>query len=223
MTISKLLLSTSVATSLLLSGCGTLSLETNVKMTKSVWLKPTKKDKATIFISLKNISEENLDILPLLKQRLEKKNFILVDSANNANYVMMINILFANNLKEAADIQTAGKLGVATGVISAAGNSSSGDSLLVGASIALASGLVSAALADETYRAVVDVVIDEKSKDPRHNNTLESVESSDSIMGAGFKEHKTRVLAEAVQTNLKLAEALPILSKEVAKQLSNIF
>jgi len=31
------------------------------------------------------------------------------------------------------------------------------------------------------------------------------------------------VLAEAVQTNLKLNEALPILSQKVATQLSNIF
>jgi len=213
MKIKKILLSSSVAVALFLSGCGTLALETNVKMTKSVWLKPTNKEKQTVFISLKDISGENLNILPLLTQNLKSKNYTIVDNADDAHYVMMINILFANNLKEAQALKAAAGMGITTGIIAAGGGSNTGDSLLIGASIALASGLIGKALEDETYRAVVDVVIDEKS----------NVENSSSVMGAGFKEHKTRVLAQAIQTNLKLTEALPILSKEVAKQLSNVF
>jgi len=213
MKIKKILLSSSVAVALFLSGCGTLALETNVKMTKSVWLKPTNKEKQTVFISLKDISGENLNILPLLTQNLKSKNYTIVDNADDAHYVMMINILFANNLKEAQALKAAAGMGITTGIIAAGGGSNTGDSLLIGASIALASGLIGKALEDETYRAVVDVVIDEKS----------NFENSSSVMGAGFKEHKTRVLAQAIQTNLKLTEALPILSKEVAKQLSNVF
>ena len=203
-----------VVIAILISGCSTLSLETNVKMTKSVWLKPVEKEKRSVYISLKNISQENLEILPILKSRLEAKNYVLVDNSNNADYVLMINILFANNLKEAYAIKNAVGIGVATGIIAAAGNSGTKDSLLIGATAALATGLVTKALEDETYRAVVDVTVEEK---------REEIGVSSEIMGRGYKTHQTRVLAEAVQTNLKLDEALPVLSNKVAIQISNIF
>lgn len=203
-----------VVIAILISGCSTLSLETNVKMTKSVWLKPVEKEKRSVYISLKNISQENLEILPILKSRLEAKNYVLVDNSNNADYVLMINILFANNLKEAYAIKNAAGIGIATGIIAAAGNSGAKDSLLIGATAALATGLVTKALEDETYRAVVDVTVEEK---------REEIGVSSEVMGQGYKTHQTRVLAEAVQTNLKLDEALPALSNKVAMQISNIF
>jgi len=195
------------------TGCATLELETNVKMTKSVFLKPVNNEKRTVYVSLKSITGDNLDILPLLEKNLKSKNYILVNSAEDAQYVLMVNILFANNLKEAYAIRNGAALGVTSGIIAAGSGSNTRDSLLVGATVALASGLVSKALEDETYRAVVDVVVDEKSDNGNKK----------SIMGEDYKEQKTRVLAEAVQTNLKLNEALPILSQKVATQLSNIF
>lgn len=199
---------------ILISGCGTLSLETNVKMTKSIWLKPVEKEKKRVYVSLKNISQENLEILPILKSRLEVKNYALVDSSKNADYVLMINILFANNLKEAYAIKNAAGVGITTGIIAAAGSSNTRDSILIGATAALATGLITKALEDEIYRAVVDVTVEEK---------REEAEASSEVMGQGYKTHQTRVLAEAVQTNLKLEEALPVLSDKVATQISNIF
>jgi len=199
----------------LLTGCATFELQTNVKMTKSVFLKPVNnKAEKTIYISLKNISQENMDILPLLEERLKSKGYTLVKSAEDAHYVLFINILFANNLREANAVKAATGLGIAGGAIAAGSNSNTGDSLLIGAGIALASGLVGKALEDETYRAVVDVVVDEKS---------DQSGNSQSTMGDDYKEHKTRVLAEAVQTDLKLEEALPILTEKVAIQIANIF
>ncbi len=203
-----------VAIAILFSGCGTLFLETNVKMTKCVWLKPAEKEKKSIYVSLKNISQENLEILPILKSKLEAKNYVFVESSTNADYVLMINILFANNLKEAYAIKNAAGVGITTGIIAAVGSSSTRDSLLVGATAALATGLVTKALEDETYRAVVDVTVEEK---------REEAGLSSEIMGQGYKTHQTRVLAEAVKTHLKLDEALPVLSDKIATQISNIF
>ncbi len=207
----KMLILTIVTTPFF-TGCGTLGLQTNVKMTKSVFLKPENAQDRSIYISLKSMTGDHLDILPLLKKNLHTKNYTIVDNAKDAHYVLMVNILFANNLKEAYALRNGAALGATTGIIAAASGSNTGDSILIGAAVALAGGLVSNALEDETYRAVVDVVVDEKSK-----------YGDGSIMGQDYKEHKTRILAEAVQTNLKLNEALPILSNKVATQLSNIF
>lgn len=201
-----------LASALLFTGCATMELQTNVKTTKSVFLKPDAIESKTIYISSKSIIGDKLEILPLLKTKLAKKGYRIVENTDEANYVLMTNVLFANNLKEAHAVKAAAGMGITGGVMAAASGRGLGKSLLVGASFALASGLVGKALEDEIYRAVVDVVIAEKTDG-----------AQSSVMGDGYKEHKTRILAEAVKTKLKLDEALPVLSEKIATQLSNIF
>ena len=199
---------------LFFSGCATTDLQTSVKMTKSVWLQPAKTKGKSIYVSIKNTSQEHIEIEPLLIQQLQSKGFKIVNDAKVADYVLMVNILFANSLREANAVKTGTGLGVASGVIaSTSSNSNMKDSLLIGAGVALASGLVAHSLEDETYKAVVDLVVNEKL----------SGASGKSLMGSGYKEHKTRILAEAVRVDLKLDEALPILSEKIAKQIADIF
>lgn len=114
------------SSALVFNGCGTMTLQTNVKMTKSVFLKPTKQDKKSVYISLKNISGENLNILPLLKEKLKQKNYIIIENSSDANYVLMVNILFANNLKEANALKASVGSGIATGAIAAGSGSHTG-------------------------------------------------------------------------------------------------
>ena len=208
-----------LGSTLLFAGCGTLSLETNVKMTKSVFLRPVPVDKKSVYVSLKNISEENLEIMDLLQTHLKTKGYALNDNPETAEFVLMVNILFANNLKEAHAISAAAGMGVTGGVVAAGSGSNTGDSLLIGAGMALAAGLVGKALEDETYRAIVDVSVNQRLPLGEDYDATEKT----GTMGRGYKEHRTRVIAEAVQTNLKLEEALPILSADVARQITNIF
>lgn len=203
----------------LFSGCGTLGLETNVKMTKSVFLRPVPIEKKSVYVSLKNISEERLEVIEGLQKNLKLKGYQLIDDPDHAEFVLMVNILFANNLKEANAIRAASGMGITGGVIAAGSGSNTGDSLLIGAGMALAAGLVGKALEDETYRAIVDVSVNQRLLDGEGYDATEKT----GTMGREYKEHKTRVIAEAVQTNLKLDKALPILSADVAKQISNIF
>jgi TraT complement resistance protein len=203
---------------LLISGCATTKLQTNVKMTRSVFLKPVVKEKKTIFFSTKNISGEALDIEPLIAKNIAQKGYARIEDPEQAQYVLIVNILFANNLKEANALKAATGMGITGGVIAAGSGSNTGDSLLIGATMALAGGLVGKALEDETYRAVVDVSISHKLPEGERFST-----ETAGTMGRAYKEHKTRVLAEAVKMNLELKEALPILSHDVARQISNIF
>jgi len=211
--IFKKIISSSLVLGLFFSGCATLNLETKVKMTNSIWLKPTVAEKKSVYIQFKNTSGEDFNLVPAIKENLLKKGYIVVENPNKAKYVLMVNILFANNLKEANAIKVAGNTGAVTAIIASGSGSSTRDSLLVGATFALASGLASSALEDETYRAVVDVVIDEKTDDTDEKG----------IMGDGYKEQKTRIFAEAVRADLKLKEALPVLQKKIATQIANIF
>jgi len=206
-------ISTLLPITLLLSGCGTMQLQTNVKMTKDIVLNHTNKQK-TIFIEIQNLAGNNFNLLPLLKKDLEKKGYKIVDNKYMAKYVLTVKILFANNLKKALAIKAGATTGLAGGFIAKAGGHNTGDSILIGATIALATAAIGSALEDEIYRAVVEVNIDQKDKTCKHYSP---------IMGNCYEEQKTRVLAEAVKTNLKLNEALPILSKKVANKISTIF
>lgn len=111
-------------------------------------------------------------------------------------------VLIRHNLKEARAIQTAVASGVFGGVSALASGSNGSNSLIVGATAALAGGLIGKALEDETFRTVIDINVVNNS-----NNSNEN----------------TRVYCEAVKTNLNLNEAMPILEKEATKSIVNIF
>jgi outer membrane lipoprotein SlyB len=99
-------------------------------------------------------------------------------------------------------LQVAIASGVFGGVGALASGSNGSNSLLIGATAALAGGLVGKALEDETFRTVIDITV----KDNQTNG-----------------EEKSRVYSEAVKMNLNLDEAIPILEKESTKSIVNIF
>ncbi len=68
-------------------------------------------------------------------------------------------MLFANNLKEANAVKNGLSAGVTAGTVSVISGRGSSNSLLVGASAALAGAIVGKAFEDEVYRAVVDISI----------------------------------------------------------------
>jgi hypothetical protein len=161
------------------------------------------------------MTKDNLKLLPLLKQELTKKGYKIINNKYKAQYVLVIKILFANNLEEALAITQAGvSNGLVGGFVAKAEGHNTEDSVLIGAAVALATATINSALKDEIYRAVVEVDVEQKDKTCKHYSP---------IMGNCYQEHKTRVLAEAVKTNLKLNEALPILSKKIADKISTIF
>lgn len=74
---------------------------------------------------------------------------VILASSEEANFYLHVNTLFADNLKEAANLNTALFGGAAAGAIATA-NNSAGNSLLIGVGVALAMGITDRALADET-------------------------------------------------------------------------
>jgi alpha-N-acetylglucosamine transferase len=177
-------------------GCGTFQMQTNVKMTQDINISPIKKK--IIFINIKNSSKQKLYLLKNLKINLEKQGYTIVNHKNNASLILNINILFANNLKEAYALKASAGIGVVTGNNYV--RNGDGKSLLVGATIALTGIIINSIAEDEIYRAVIDI----------------------SIL-KNHKKYDSRILAEAKATNLKLSEALPILSSKVSNKISQIF
>jgi len=188
---------------LLLTGCGTFSLESNSKMTKSVFLKDLKPEKS-IYLVKTNTAQVNDNIGALTKENLSKKGYTFVDDPQKATYILRINTININNHKQQNIAKGAAVAGTSAGIIGYAATNS-GTAGIEGALVgAVVGGLFAYATADGEVRMQVDVVITE-------------------AMDGKEYAHKTRVIAEAKQVHLTPEEGQPILEKQVAKSISGIF
>lgn len=190
---------------LLLVGCATMQLETNSKLTRTIVIDHSQLTNKTIYLQVTNTANsggEKMNLNENIINSFKAKGYEIVDSSQKASYSLFVNVLFANNLKEARAIQTAVASGVFGGVGALASGSNGSNSLIVGATAALAGGLIGKALEDETFRTVIDIQV--------VNNLNNSNEN-------------TRVYCEAIKTDLDLNEAMPILEKEATKSIVNIF
>lgn len=182
-----------------------MQLETNSKLTRTIVIDHSNLTNKTIYLQGSNTANsggEKMNLNENIINSLKAKGYEIVDSSQKASYSLFVNVLFANNLKEARAIQTAVASGVFGGVGALASGSNGSNSLIVGATAALAGGLIGKALEDETFRTVIDINVVNNS-----NNSNEN----------------TRVYCEAIKTNLDLNEAMPILEKEATKSIVNIF
>ena len=246
-----------VALASMLGGCATTELQTQAKMTRSIFLEPVKKAKQTVFVSVHNTSGQKIDLKDKLIEKLEKKGYHVVDDPDAAHYILMVNVLFANNLKE-ANAAGAAAFGAAVGAGVGIHGGSWEDALIGGVAAATVGGLVGKATEDDIFRMVVDVVIREKTnqkvavkeenivgqanvENRRRAGFMNSfggpsrsvdeaghlndniVEKKRTAYHANYIEKRTRVFAEAVKLNLKLADAIPILEEKTSDSIAGIF
>lgn len=182
----------------LFAGCGTSTLATQTLMTRSIILEPKKA--VSVYITYKNTALSHIELQPVLEDALTKKGIHISDDYEKATYKLFVNILFATNIKQALAVQNATVAGVSGALVGTAVKSSLKEGAIVGAAAALGATVVSKALEDEIYKAVVDIQVD-----------------------GDAKTQKTRVFAEARQMNLDKSVALPRLSQIVASQIAEIF
>ncbi len=192
------------AIGLFFTGCGTATLQVQSKMTRTISIEPSLLQKKVVYLRVTGTNASVLEIEAPLRKALEERGVILTNDANEATMSLHVNTLFANNLKEAASYQASVLGGVASGAVARSMGNSGGDSILIGIGVAIAMGVADRALADETYRAVIDVSF----------RTQANNKWSD--------EDKTRVLVEAVRMGLNLQEAKPIMEEQAVLKIVEI-
>lgn len=191
---------------LALSGCATSSLQTQAKMTRSISLNPDQLKDKRLYLRITGTQASKIELEMPLKKALAQRGVSVVENSDDATWYLHIDTLFADNLKEAARLDVALFGGMAAGAISTL-NNSGGDSLLIGVGVALAMGIADRALADETYRAVINVSLQERDHSSRQwKPSLES-----------------RLFVEAVRMGLNLDEAKPIMEEKASYQIAEIF
>jgi len=146
--------------SILFTGCATTEIQTKAKMTRTIFLDPVAKSQRTVFVAIRNTSGNDLELEDKIIAGLKKKGYRIVDDPANAKYTLMVNVLFADNLKEA----NAAGAAAGAGTIGAVAGSTSGgrNGLLVGLTAAAVGGVVGKLTEDEIYRMVVDIMVKER-------------------------------------------------------------
>lgn len=178
---------------LLTSACAnhlTLSMEKSVKSSNSIFLRPTN-DK-TIFVELRNTSDNPNALLADIPNRLTAKGYVVTSDPDKAHFILQVTTVFAAKAKPGTTLDSlvAGGFGAmaggAIGTAAALGSRSFGW-IPGGAAIGAVTGLVGSKLTEDSqYTIVADAQIIEKTKE-----VVEQVISSQTAGGGGLPSSAT--------------------------------
>ncbi|QDF27815.1 complement resistance protein TraT [Halarcobacter anaerophilus] len=163
-------LSVAVA-ALFFSGCATTELQTNAKMTQSIFVNPVAKNKRIIFVSSRNTSGKNINLESSILSQLKAKGYKIVDDPEQATYILMLNVLYCDKKQESNAAGGALAAGAAGAGVAGYNTRSAGSTIGVGLGTALIGGLISKALEDTIYQMQVDILIREKAKGKVYTST----------------------------------------------------
>lgn len=214
------------------------SLQVNTKQSETVFLEPVSAKQKTIYVSIKNTSDEEVNISNSLKTALTGKGYKVLANPNNAHYLLQANVLKVGKMSVSASQSALGGgygSAIAGAVAGTALGSLSGSSsgLIVGG---VAGGLVGLA-ADSLVKAVNYTMITDVQISERVGNGVQVNEQFKSNLSNGsasttlqsyskssqYQKYRTRVVSNADKVNLKFAEARGGLEQGLVKTISGIF
>lgn len=153
-----------IAATVLFTGCATSELQTNSRMTQSIFINPVAKNKRLIFVSSKNTSGQRINLENTIYRELEAKGYTIVEDPEQATYILMMNVLYCDKKQE----NNAVGAGLAAGALGAGvagyNGHSTGGTIGIGLGAAAVGALIGKATEDTIYQMQVDIVIREKAK-----------------------------------------------------------
>ncbi|WP_131795956.1 complement resistance protein TraT [Fluoribacter gormanii] len=240
--ISKTLL---ISTVVVLTGCAATqtalehrSLQVSTKQSETVFLDPVPKAQKTVYVAVKNTSDEELDIAPQLKTALSSHGYKIVNNPNSAHYLLQANVLKVGKMSIAASQSALGGgygSAIAGAVAGTAAGSltNSGTGMIAGGLAGGAIGLVSDSLIKAVnYTMITDIQISERvgtgikvsERFQSHlKNGNSTVTSQTLSRDSQFQRYRTRVVSNADKVNLKFSEARASLEQGLVKVISGIF
>lgn len=188
------------------------SLDIQTKLSSSIFLDPVASSQKTVFIVVKNTSDQqSMDISHPLTEAFRAHGYKVMNSSAQAHYMLQVNILSVGKAsKSASKSAPAGGFGSAAagGVTGAAVGGLSGNStaLLAGGIVGGVGGLVADSLVKNVdYTMIVDLRISERG--PKN----------------AYKHYQRRVTSNAGKVNLSFATAKPSLEAGLVNTIVGIF
>lgn len=213
-------------------------LVTSTKLSETVFLRPVSNTKKTVYVSVKNTSDQTIEVEPALKSSFKSHGYKVVSNPSTAHYLLQANVLKVGKMSVAASQSALGGgfgSALAGGVAGAAlGSLTHNTNAMIGGG--LAGGVIGFAadslVKDVNYTMIVDVQISERvgrgvkvSEEHRANlkqrssSTLNQVSTTDSQ----YQRYRTRVVSNADEVNLAFKDAEPVLKEGLVKALVGIF
>ena len=155
----------SIAFLVVFTGCATSKLQTQSKMSQTIFLTPVEKSLRIVYVDVKNTSGQEIDnVLPILQRKLQAKGYTLTDNPQTANYILVANILFANN-KQENNAKDGAILGTVAGIgVANQHNRGGGRKLLSGVAGGAIGGVLASMTEDTIIQMLVDISVKEKTK-----------------------------------------------------------
>jgi hypothetical protein len=239
-----------LSTSAVLGGCQAITtaiehrnLDVQSKMTDTVFLEPVGPSKQTVFLQVRNTSDQaDLDLASDLRSAIQSHGYTIVSEPSQAHYVLQVNVLQAGkadpsqleqlyaagwgNLNRAASVAGATAYGAGVGAM-AGGLSGVGYGALIAAPVAL---VADAFVKNVTYSIVTDVQISERTVgavSDRMSQNLKQGRSGTRQLASNEsrneKIYQTRIVSKAERVNLELAEAMPQVKAGVVRSIAGMF
>lgn len=214
------------------------NLATNTKLSNTIFLDPVAQTQKTIFIAVKNTSEEKMDITVPLEKSLAGQGYRVVNNPANAHYLLQANIRKVGKMSQSASQNALGAgygstlaaagTGAAIGALTGNGNAVLAGGIAGGVAGLVADSLVKAV----NYTVITDVQISERAgkgvKVSEHfNSSLRNGGASGTYQTSSrqtdFHRYRTRIVSTADKVNLSFNEAKPALEQGLVKTLTGIF
>lgn len=240
--ISKALL---VGAVVVLTGCAATktvlehrTLEVSTKQSETVFLEPVSKAQKTIYVSIKNTSDESVDITPQLKTALSNQGYRVVNQPNLAHYLLQANILKVGKMSISASQSALGGgygsaiAGAVAGTAAGSFTNSSTGMIAGGITGGLVGLATDSLVKDVNYTMITDVQISERAgKGIKINEQFQShlkngtstVTSQTSLRESQYQRYRTRIVSNADKVNLKFADARSALEQGLVKTIRGIF
>ena len=213
-------------------------LETTTKLSETVFLNPVSDSQKTVFVSVKNTSDQKINFTSALKSSFKAHGYQVVSSPNHAHYLLQANILKVGKMSVSASQSALGggfgsalAGGVAGTALGAMTHNTNG--MIAGG---IAGGLVGLAadslVKDVNYSMITDVQISEKvaggvKVHEEHRASLRQGSSSSlnqvSTTDSQYQRYRLRVVSNADKVNLAFKDAVPALKAGLVKALVGIF
>lgn len=212
------------------------NLEVSSQQSETIFLDEVPKAQKTVHVSIKNTSDQEMDISNRLKKAIQAHGYKIANNPNSAHYILQANILKVGKMSLAASKEALGHGygSVLTGVGTAAvaGGFGASSNTMIGAG--LVGGLVDMAanslVKDVNFSMITDVQVSERVNHKvteSNKSNLANGSSSQTIQNSNtqsnFQRYRTRVVSSADKVNLEFAEAKPKLEQSLIKVISGIF
>ena len=208
-------------------------LDTQTKMSSTIFLEPVSQEKRVIFVDIRNTSDKKLSVVSRIKDAFIARGYVLTQNPDKAYFMLQVNVLKVgkSDARASKDALSGGFGGALLGNILSGSDSRAGkNATIVGGILGFA---VDAMVSDIYYTMVTDLqirerplsgeVVSQRQKTNVNQGTGTKLTQNISEGQAKWKIYRTRIVSTANQVNLKFDEALKSLEDGLVRSIGGVF